>query len=135
MSRIKLAYRLLQGVDLKTKAYWFPYLATKLRRIEETGAAVDTLIAELASDGTRAITESLTIQNKLAAEEEAEKTAAERWTSTAKISESIIPLTLSALGFILAKISQSTLGAIDRRLSSRLFAADYGNEDSGTSKN
>lgn len=108
--RIALAHRLLKKVEAKTQAYWLPYLVVKLRRLgsEEQQPLIDNLVKE----GNLAIKESLQKYDR-------ESQWSGRWSWTNQFFKAGFPLLLSAIGFILAKVSQSTLTAVDRWVVSR----------------
>ncbi len=114
-TRIRFVRSLLQSVDAKTKAYWIPYLVIKLRRLhsEENEA----LIKEMVKEGNAAIAESLKTF-------EIETDIAQRRAWYQQIFKVVFPLVLSALGFVFAKISQSTLSAIDRWIGARWIGTD-----------
>lgn len=115
LSRIQFVRELLKQVEPKTQAYWAPYLVMKLRRMASPDTA--TLIEELVADGNRAISTSLKLGSP-----EADKP--KLWHYVSRFGNSALPLVLSALGFVLAKISQSTLSAVDRWIGARLNKSD-----------
>ena len=111
VSRIQLVHELLKQVEPKTRAYWAPYLVIKLRRM--ASLETESLSAELVKDGNQAIATSL---NAIKPDDYSPKV----WIFVSSIGNAIFPLVLSALGFILAKISQSTLSSVDGWIGARL---------------
>ena len=111
LARIKFVHELLKQVEPKTQAYWAPYLVIKLRRMASPETAL--LITELVTVGNQAIATSLKSIK-------AEGYAPNLGKFVSRFGNAIFPLVLSALGFILAKISQSTLSSVDRWVGARL---------------
>ncbi len=103
--RIELASQLLQKVDARTRAYWVPYLVVKLRRlyVHEHQSLIDALVKQ----GNDAIADSLKSYK-------IETQSQYSWSFATKAFSVTFPVVLSALAFVMAKISQSTLAAVDR---------------------
>lgn len=115
LSRIQFVHELLKQVEPKTRAYWAPYLVMKLRRMASPDT--ETLVGELVTAGNLAIATSLKMHSP-------EGDKPKIWLYVSRIGNWAFPLVLSALGFIFAKISQSTLSAVDRWIGARLPKTD-----------